>query len=110
MSPIASLFTGEGFESDTLVGFIDKANSKERVIYSEATFFVVAEDKSGTELIVEVTGRDFQFFELSFYVEIGYSPSFEIFFKSGEWMFQEFESQSGVDILAHQVQVGVSIG
>ena len=85
--------------------------SPDGVVYAEASLLVCTEDKSATELVVEVAEGDIDTFpSLELSIEIRYAPPLEIRFETWQRILGELQSGSNLEMIARDVDVGISIG
>ena len=85
--------------------------SPDGVVYTEASLLVCTEDKSATELVVEVAEGDIDTFPcLELSIEIRYAPPLEIRFETWQRILGELQSGSNLKTRVGNVDVGISIG
>jgi len=110
--PIAALLAGKHLDRCPVERLVDKAAAEQRVVYAKAALLICAEDEARTELLVEVSCGKLKVLVLALDINIRNAPALVIGLKAWQRMVKVFNSCTGVNVLARQIDLakGVSKG
>ena len=109
--PIIALAAGEGFEAQAFEGAGGEAQAAEVVVDAQRGFFVSAQYKAGTELLIVTAEGNFGAIEAGCGVKIGHTGATEGGIEAGEGLFHVLGAQSCLITAAEgepEVEIGVA--
>src|SRR5574344_1405612 len=109
MIPITALLAAQRFHVNTLERLENESCTTQRIIDTETALLVSTENKSRTELLIEITDGQFYIFQFARGIEKRKAPALKVLLKTGHRMLQKFEPGACCDILAHHVNFGIGV-